>query len=100
MAERAGIKLEDMIAVFNVANARSYASQFRFPQHILSKKWDARSRVFNLYKDLKMANEIGKKLKADISLGNGTLKFLKKAIDLGMQDVDYSLLYRDFDKIK
>jgi len=100
MAERAGIKLEDMIAVFNVANARSYASQFRFPQHILSKKWNARSRVFNLHKDLKMANEIGKKLKVNVSLGKGALEFLKKAIDLGMQDKDYSLLYRDFDKIR
>lgn len=100
MAERAGIKLKDMIAVFNVANARSYASQFRFPQHILSKKWNARSRVFNLHKDLKMANEIGEKLKVNISLGKGTLEFLKKAIGLGMQDEDYSLLYRDFDKIK
>lgn len=99
MAERAGIKLEDMIAVFNVANARSYASQFRFPKHILSKKWDARSRVFNLHKDLKMANEIGDKLKANIALGKCTLDFLKRAIDLGMQDDDYSLLYRDFDKI-
>jgi hypothetical protein len=41
MAQRAGIKLEDMIEVFNVSNARSYISQFRFPRHILSKKWDA-----------------------------------------------------------
>ncbi len=100
MAERSGIKLDDMIAVFNVANARSYASQFRFPKHILSKKWDARSRVFNLHKDLKMANEIAEKLKVNISLGKGTLEFLKKAMALGMQDVDYSLLYRDYDKIK
>jgi 3-hydroxyisobutyrate dehydrogenase len=35
MAQRAGIKLEDMIEVFNVSNARSYISQFRFPRHIL-----------------------------------------------------------------
>jgi len=99
MAERAGIKLEDMIAVFNVSNARSYASQFRFPKHILSKKWDARSRVFNLHKDLKMASEISDKLKVKNELGKYTLDFLKRAIELGMQDDDYSLLYRDFDKI-
>jgi 3-hydroxyisobutyrate dehydrogenase len=49
MAERAGIKVEDMIAVFNVANARSYISEFRFPQHILPKKWDGKSRIYNLH---------------------------------------------------
>jgi len=37
MAERAGIRLKDMIDVFNVSNARSYISQVRFPKHILSK---------------------------------------------------------------
>jgi 3-hydroxyisobutyrate dehydrogenase len=52
MAERAGLKLSDMIEVFNNSNARSYASQARFPRHILSGKWDARSRVYNLNKDL------------------------------------------------
>jgi 3-hydroxyisobutyrate dehydrogenase len=45
MAERAGLKLSDMIDVFNTSNARSYSSEARFPRHILSEKWDARSRA-------------------------------------------------------
>ena len=99
MAERAGIALEDMIAVFNVSNARSYISEVRFPQHILSQKWDGSSRVYNLYKDVGMAVELGHKLKADVSLGEKTLAFLKKGMALGMRDLDFTLLYRDFKKI-
>jgi 3-hydroxyisobutyrate dehydrogenase len=100
MAERAGIALEDMVAVFNVSNARSYISQVRFPRHILSRKWDASSRVYNLYKDVGIAVELGHKLKADVTLGEKTLAFLEKGMALGMRDLDFSLLYRDFEKIR
>ena len=99
MAERAGIALEDMVAVFNVSNARSYISEVRFPQHILSRKWDGSSRVYNLFKDVGMAVELGHKLKADVTLGEKTLAFLKKGMALGMRDLDFTLLYRDFKKI-
>ncbi|MBE17867.1 MAG: hypothetical protein CMH79_03800 [Nitrospinae bacterium] len=100
MAERAGINLKDMIDVFNVANARSYASQFRFPLHILSEKWDAKSRVYNLHKDVGMAVALGKSMNAQVDLGESTLTFLKKAMSFGMQDTDYSLLYKDFENIR
>jgi 3-hydroxyisobutyrate dehydrogenase len=100
MAERAGMKLDDMIKVFNVSNARSYASQVRFPKHILSKKWDGKSRIYNLHKDLEMAVCLGKELEADVSLGNRTLTFLEQAVDQGLTEADFSLLYRDFETIR
>ncbi len=100
MAERAGLKLADMVEVFNVANARSYASEVRFPKHILSKKWDAKSRVYNLHKDLGMAVTLGRSLGAEVKHGEATLNFLKKAMSLGMSEKDYALLYRDFEKIR
>lgn len=99
MAEKAGIRLEDVIGVFNVSNARTYASEVRFPRHILSRKWDARSRVFNLLKDLSMAVRLGNRLGADASCARLTRDFLERAAALGMLENDYSLLYRDFDRI-
>ena len=100
IAERAGLKLQDVIDVFNAANARSYASEVRFPRHILSKKWDAKSRVYNLLKDLTMAVRMGRKLGADTSFGETTRRFLQKAASRGMLEKDYALLYRDFEKIR
>jgi 3-hydroxyisobutyrate dehydrogenase len=100
MARRAGIGLQEMIQVFNVSNARSYASQVRFPQHILSETWDCNSRVYNLHKDLDMAVSLAKEIKADVALGEVTLAFLQKAVAQGMIDKDFSLLYRDFEKIR
>ena len=99
MAEAAGIKLADMVDVFNVSNARSYASEVRFPKHILSGKWDARSRVYNLRKDLSMAVGLAGSLNTKVPLGTATRDFLNVAIDQGMTDTDYSRLYERFDEI-
>ena len=100
MAERAGLNLADMIDVFNVSNARSYASEARFPRHILSGKWDARSRVYNLNKDLGMALRMAEGLDMDARYTRETSEFLKKAIERGMAEDDYSLLYPVFDEIR
>lgn len=99
MAEAAGIDLADMIDVFNVSNARSYASEVRFPKHILSGKWDARSRVYNLRKDLSMAVGLAGSLKTEVPLGTVVRDFLNAAIAQGMADTDYSRLYERFDEI-
>lgn len=99
MAEAAGIGLGDMIDVFNVSNARSYASEVRFPKHILSGKWDARSRVYNLRKDLTTAVGLAGTLGAKVPLGTVVRDFLNAAIAQGMKDTDYSRLYERFEQI-
>jgi 3-hydroxyisobutyrate dehydrogenase len=100
MAERAGISLKDMIDVFNVSNARSYATEFRFPKHIISKTWDGRSRIFNLHKDIQMGVALGERLDADTTFSEATLKILNLAMAHGMSEDDHTLLYRDFDKFR
>lgn len=99
MAEAAGISLADMINVFNVSNARSYASEVRFPKHILSGRWDARSRVYNLRKDVAMAVGLARALDTKVPLGTISRDFLDVAIAHGMVDTDYSRLYQRFDEI-
>ena len=99
MAEAAGISTADMIDVFNMSNARSYASEVRFPAHILSAKWDARSRVYNLRKDVSMAVTLAGSLGAAVPLGTLTSEFLASAIEQGMTDTDFAHLYPRFDEI-
>ncbi len=100
LCERAGLALEDMIAVFNVSNARSYASEVRFPRHILSGKWDGRSRIHNLHKDVAMAVDLARGHEVDTSLADAALACLEAAANLGMADEDFTLLYRDFDRVR
>jgi 3-hydroxyisobutyrate dehydrogenase len=99
MAEAAGISLADMIDVFNVSNARSFISEVRFPRHILSGKWDGRSRVYNLRKDVSMAVDLAGELDSKVPLGTLTRDFLDAAIARGMTDTDFTRLYERFDEI-
>lgn len=99
LAGRAGIELADLIEVINMGNARSYITERRFPDHILSETWDARSRVYNLHKDVGMAVDMADRLKAEVSLGRTTHAYLAEAIKRGMADTDFALIYPEFEKI-
>jgi 3-hydroxyisobutyrate dehydrogenase len=100
LAEKMGMKVADMIDVFNVSTAFSYASRHRFPNNILNGSWNAQARIFNPWKDVGLAVGLAHKVHADVEFGEHTLAFLEKAVARGMIDDDYSLLYRDFDQIK
>ena len=99
LAKKAGIPLEDMVDVFNAGNARSFISERRFPDHILSETWDGRSRVYNLHKDVGMAVSYADKVGLPANLGKDTYKYLQKAMKAGMADDDFTLIFRDFLKI-
>ena len=96
MAENAGIRLANMIEVINAGNARNYASERRFPDHILSGTWDARSRIYNLNKDVGMAVDMAKNLGLPVEIGESTHKYIAQAIKAGMSEDDFSLLYKEF----
>lgn len=99
LAEAAGIDLADMIKVFNAGNARSFISERRFPDHILSETWDGRSRIFNLRKDVGMAVALSKELGSPMRIGHQTLAWIEAAVDAGMEDEDFTRLYPALDKL-
>ena len=96
IAEKSGISLKNVIDIVNAGNARNYASERRFPDHILSGTWDARSRIYNLNKDVGMAVELAKKMGLTANIGKSTHKYLKLAVKNGMSEDDFSLLYKEF----
>jgi len=99
LAEAAGIELADMIRVFNAGNARSFISERRFPDHILSKTWDGRSRIFNLRKDVGMAVALSKELGSPMRIGHQTLAWIEAAVEAGMEEEDFTRLYPALDKL-
>jgi 3-hydroxyisobutyrate dehydrogenase len=99
LARRAGIGLADLIEVFNAGNARSFISERRFPDHILTETWDGRSRVYNLNKDVGMAIALADKLGATVNIGRDTLAYIREAVEQGRSEDDFTLLYRDFETL-
>src|SRR4051812_25017907 len=99
LAERAGIPLETAIRVFNAGNARSYISEQRFPNHILSGKFDGRSTVSNLAKDLAMADAFANKFGEANAYTALTAEILEKAIARGMGTQDFTRLYEVYEEL-
>jgi len=99
LAERAGIPLETAIKVFNAGNARSYISEQRFPNHILSGKFDGRSTVSNLAKDLAMADAFADEFGQANAYTALTAEILAKAMDKGMGAEDFTRLYEAYEQL-
>jgi 3-hydroxyisobutyrate dehydrogenase len=99
IAERAGIDLATAIDVINSGNARSFVSEQRFPSHILSGQWDGRSTVSNLEKDLRMGVEMASRLGAPVRFSAETAALLARAVEAGMRQEDFTLIYREFDRL-
>ncbi len=99
LAEESGIPLKMAIDVFNAGNARSLISEQRFPNHILSETWDARSTVSNLAKDLGMGVEHSKNMGREAVFAGETLRLLQDALNNGLSGEDFSTLYRHYDNL-
>jgi 3-hydroxyisobutyrate dehydrogenase len=97
--EDAGLELAAVVDALNSGNARSYASEFRFPKHIVSGTWDARSYVSNLAKDLGMAVKFSNAAGHPAVYGKLTSTILDRAIEQGKAKDDYALLYKYFDEL-
>ncbi len=97
--ERMGMKVADMVDVFNVSTAFSYHTRHRFPNNILNGSWNAQARIYNPWKDVGIAVRLAREAGAPAAFGEQTFAFLEKAVARGMIEEDYSLLYRDFEEI-
>ena len=99
LAERLGIPLETAVAVLNAGNARSFISEQRFPNHIVSGTFDGRSTVSNLAKDLKMAAEFAEDAGLPGPYGALAAEMLGHAMEKGFGADDFTTLYRHLEEL-
>jgi len=99
LAERLGIPLETAIAVINAGNARSFVSEQRFPNHIIPRTFDGRSRTSNLAKDLAMAADFARESGQPGAYGALTARLLDQAMLQGLGEQDFTTLYQHLAQI-
>jgi 3-hydroxyisobutyrate dehydrogenase len=93
LAETLGIPLETAVAVINAGNARSFVSEQRFPDHIIPRTFDGRSRTANLAKDVAMAADLAREAGQPGPYGALTARLLARAMQQGLGDQDFTRLY-------
>ena len=98
IAKSYGITDTKVIDVFNKSNARSYISENRFPNNILNGKFNGKSTIKNLKKDLKMINLILKNSKSKKRYTELSNEILSK-IDDKLNMKDFTNIYKMWDKI-
>ena len=98
IARSYGINDTDVIDVFNKSNARSYISENRFPNNILNGKFNGKSSIKNLKKDLKMINLILKNSKSKKKYTELSNEILSK-IDDKLNMKDFTNIYKMWNKI-
>ena len=98
VAKSYGITDTDVIDVFNKSNARSYISESRFPNNILNGKFNGKSSIKNLKKDLKMINLILKNSKSKKRYTELSNEILSK-IDDKLNMEDFTNIYKMWDRI-
>jgi 3-hydroxyisobutyrate dehydrogenase len=99
LAESLGIPLETAIAVINAGNARSFVSEQRFPNHIIPRTFDGRSRTANLAKDLAMAADFAREAGQPGAYATLTADLLARAMQQGLGGQDFTTLYRHLQDI-
>ena len=99
LAERAGLDLKTVVDVLNAGNARSFVSEVRFPQHILSNRFDGRSYVSTLTKDLGLAVDLARDIGAPVVYGPITYALLAQAVAKGHGGEDFTVLYKRIDEL-
>jgi 3-hydroxyisobutyrate dehydrogenase len=98
-AERVGLDLGTVLDVLNAGNARSFVSEVRFPQHILSGTFDGRSPVANLAKDLRMAADLAREVGAPAAYAPLSAALLDRAVARGLAEEDFTRLYAVLDEL-
>jgi 3-hydroxyisobutyrate dehydrogenase len=99
LAERLGIPLETAVAALNAGNARSFVSEQRFPNHIVSGTFDGRSTVANLAKDLKMAAEFAREAGLPGPYSALAAEILARGMEQGLGDRDFTTLYQHLEEL-
>jgi 3-hydroxyisobutyrate dehydrogenase len=94
LAESVGIPLETAIGVINAGNARSFVSKQRFPNHIISRTFDGRSKTSNLAKDLAMAADFAQESGQPGPYAALTARLLQRAMQEGLGEQDFTTLYQ------
>ena len=97
IAKNFDLSEEDVINVFNKSNARSYISEKRFPDNILSGKFNGKSTINNLKKDLNMISSILEKTNLSMSYTKLSANILNR-IDDNFNEDDFTTIYKIWGK--
>jgi 3-hydroxyisobutyrate dehydrogenase-like beta-hydroxyacid dehydrogenase len=92
LGEKLGLSADTMIEVFNQGNARSFATEVRFPKFILTKKFDMGVPFSTAYKDISLARKLRRTTKVNFPISSWVYKYMKYCMDRKAEKDDLSTI--------
>jgi 3-hydroxyisobutyrate dehydrogenase len=83
-----------MLDVFNASTSRSYATEVKFPKHILSRTFDINGTVETYYKDMRNALDCATAYDVPQLLGNLNEQIWRTAVSRGLEKEDYTVIVK------
>jgi 3-hydroxyisobutyrate dehydrogenase-like beta-hydroxyacid dehydrogenase len=91
LGETLGLRMPDMMEVFNAGNARSYTTEIRFPRFILAGS--PMGATYDIVcKDMTLARRLGARAKFRTPLLDGTYRYWKRAVEQGRGRDDWATI--------
>ncbi len=91
---KAGLDPKTMLDVINVSSGRSFATQEKIPQCILTREFPTRFTTDLLHKDIKLCMQEAEKLGVPMTVSPAARQFLAFAISQGDGPLDYAHVIR------
>ena len=88
-----GMDLQAMIDVFNVGNARSYATEVRYPKYIIPGTFDMGYKFQTGAKDFRMIMKIADRKNFNMEISKITYDYYQYGVDIGRGGDDVTQLY-------
>jgi 3-hydroxyisobutyrate dehydrogenase len=87
---KAGLDAKTMLDVINVSSGRSFITQEKMPQCVLTREFPTRFTTDLLHKDIKLCVEEAEKLGVPMTVSPAARQFLSFAIGQGDGPKDYA----------
>ena len=94
LGQKMGMDLQAMVDVFNVGNARSYATEVRYPKHILSGTYDMGYTFKSGEKDFRLILKTAANANFKMPIAECTYDYWKYGCEHGSPDGDTTTMHK------
>jgi 3-hydroxyisobutyrate dehydrogenase len=94
LGKRMGLSPTVMLDVFNSSTSRCYATEVKFPKHILSRTFKINATVETYYKDMRNALDCAAEFGVPQLLGSVNEQIWRTAISQGLSNEDYTVMIK------
>lgn len=94
-----GLEPEKMLDVINTSTGRSFSSDFKFPNQVLTRKFEVGFTLDLMVKDLKIAMSMAEEESAPMFISSASFQLWKRAMSEGRGSEDHTAIVKSIEEM-